>query len=363
MSSIQKRSNQNGEVNYRVQVRIKGYPNQSASFSRMTDAKKWAQDTESAIRQRRYFGHQEGHRRTVGEAIDKYENEVLSLRKNPANQKIYARWWRSQIGSYMLCDVSASLISECRSQILGTRNRFGRTIGATTVNRYVEMFNHMMNVAVREWEWIPSNPGQKVKKYKESRGRVRYLSEQERTDLIKACDVSKNKYLALIVVMAISTGARKDEILSLRRQYVDFERGQITFPQTKNEDRRTIPLQGYALKLLAQHFDSIPNECDLVFPRKKVSVDERGFKVYEQIDIRTAWENALLKSGVRDFRFHDLRHSAASYLAMSGASLPEISDVLGHKTLQMVKRYAHLSEAHTRGIVAKMNENIFGEKS
>jgi integrase len=77
------------------------------------------------------------------------------------------------------------------------------------------------------------------------------------------------------------------------------------------------------------------------------------------MDIRTPFRTALKHAGITDFRFHDLRHSAASYLAMNGASLAEIAEVLGHKTLQMVKRYAHLSEAHTARVVAKMNEKIF----
>ena len=79
------------------------------------------------------------------------------------------------------------------------------------------------------------------------------------------------------------------------------------------------------------------------------------------MDLRAPWEAALKKAGIEDFRFHDLRHSAATYLAMNGASLAEIAEVLGHKTLQMVKRYTHLSEAHTAGVVARMNERIFGD--
>ena len=78
------------------------------------------------------------------------------------------------------------------------------------------------------------------------------------------------------------------------------------------------------------------------------------------MDLRTPWLAALKKADIEDFRFHDLRHSAASYLAMNGASIAEIAEVLGHKTLQMVKRYSHLSEVHTAGVVARMNERIFG---
>jgi integrase len=78
------------------------------------------------------------------------------------------------------------------------------------------------------------------------------------------------------------------------------------------------------------------------------------------VDLRKPWETALARAEIADFHFHDLRHSAASYLAMNGASLAEIADTLGHKTLQMVKRYSHLSEAHTAAVVSRMNERIFG---
>ena len=76
-----------------------------------------------------------------------------------------------------------------------------------------------------------------------------------------------------------------------------------------------------------------------------------------------AWHKARKRAGIDDFRWHDLRHSAASYLAMNGASLAEIAEILGHKTLAMVKRYAHLSEAHTARVVERMNERIFGSAS
>ena len=76
-----------------------------------------------------------------------------------------------------------------------------------------------------------------------------------------------------------------------------------------------------------------------------------------------AWGNAVERAGIANFRFHDLRHSAASYLAMNGASLAEIAEVLGHKTLAMVKRYAHLTEAHTKSVVERMNRAVFEKES
>jgi integrase len=93
-------------------------------------------------------------------------------------------------------------------------------------------------------------------------------------------------------------------------------------------------------------------DTTLVFP------DATGKRA---LGIREAFEGAVERAGIADFRFHDLRHTAASYLAMSGANLAEIAEVLGHKPLAMVKRYAHLSEAHTRGVVERMNRAVFGE--
>lgn len=171
------------------------------------------------------------------------------------------------------------------------------------------------------------------------------------SQLLEACKESNNSYLYTIVVLALSTGGRKMELLNLTWSDVDFSRGVITLHETKNEERRLLPLKGYALELIQGLAQASSPDYDYIFPAKDKN---------QPIDIRTAWENALLKAGIKDFRFHALRHSTASYLAMNGANLAEIAEVLGHKTLQMVKRYAHLSEVHTASVVEKMNNKIFG---
>lgn len=185
---------------------------------------------------------------------------------------------------------------------------------------------------------------------REPRGRVRFLSDDERERLLKACKASDSKYLYLIVVLALSTGGRRMEVIGLKWSDVDFNRGIITLHETKNGERRVLPLAGHALALMKEHAKVRQLNCEYVFP-------SHNFK--NPIDIRTPWETALKRADIEDFRFHDLRHSAASYLAMNGASLAEIAEILGHKTLQMVKRYAHLSEAHTSKVVAAMNQKIF----
>ena len=112
------------------------------------------------------------------------------------------------------------------------------------------------------------------------------------------------------------------------------------------------PYMHYALELMEVQHKTRNTASDLVFP----SPSDR----MRPWNSRTSWVSVLKKANIQDFRFRDLRHSCASYLAMNGASLAEIAEVLGHKTLQMVKRYAHLSEAHTAKVVQSMNERIFG---
>lgn len=362
MANIQKRTTSAGEVSYRVQIRIKGHPTETATFTRMTDAKLWAQQTEADIRRGKHFKTSEAKKRTLAEAIDRYSKEVLSHRKNPINQKTYLSWWKKQLGAYMLADITPALIVETRNTLLGSTNKYGRKVGVSTANRYTQSLGHVFTIARKDWGWVSDSPVTNISKFKEPRGRVRFLSENERPALLSACQDSDNPFLHTIVVLALSTGARKMEIVGLEWSEIDFDRSVIILDETKNGERRVLPLKGYARELLFKRYQDRLLGCEYVFPSTKVKRDESGKFIYQPIDIRTAWENALVNAGIKDFRFHDLRHSAASYLAMNGASMPELSEILGHKTLQMVKRYAHLSESHTSTVVGNMNERIFGNE-
>jgi integrase len=170
---------------------------------------------------------------------------------------------------------------------------------------------------------------------------------------LDACKKSRNVFLHPIVVLALSTGMRKGEILGLRWKDVYFNSKRIIIQETKNGERRAVPLVGSALRLIKKlKVNCVGSLEDFIFH----SPDSRA----RRCSIRTAWENAIKRAEIENFRFHDLRHSTASYLAMNGASLLEIADILGHKTLQMVKRYSHLSEDHKATVLEKMNKKVFG---
>jgi len=353
MATIEKRELSGGAQSYRARVRIKGHPQQIATFERLTDAKRWVQQTEAAIREGRYFKTSQARKFTLSDAIERYRTEILIHEKSSnKNVKNYLDYWDGEIGAYALADLTPSLIVTARNKLLGSKGKFGRERRPTTANRYVSALSHVFTVAINDWEWLEIHPVRKISKLKQPRGRVRFLSDDERKKLLKACKKSENPHLYKIVVMALSTGARKMEIIGLKWNDISLERSTIILHETKNGERRVIPLTGYAHQLMEAHYKKRSNKCEYVFPSKAKC---------QPIDIRTAWENALINAKITDFRFHDLRHSAASYLAMNGATLSEIAEVLGHKTLQMVKRYAHLSEAHTHSVVASMNDKIFGE--
>ena len=354
MAYIQKREAQDGKSRYRVQIRKKGYPIQTATFPRLTDARKWARDTESAIDDGRYFKTSEAKRHTLSELVDRYVLHVLPTKpKSQKKQTQQLGWWKDQIGDYALAAVTPALIAEYRDRLAQTVNVRGSKNSPSTVLRYLAALSHAFTVAVNEWGWLDDNPLRKVTKPTEPRGRVRFLSDDERERLLTACRTSSNLYLYPVVVLALSTGMRQGEILGLIWDDIDIHQGRITLHDTKNNERRVVPLASHAMEIMREHMKVRRLDTEFVFPSKV----GRG---RNPMDLRAPWNAALKKAQIEDFRFHDLRHSAASYLAMNGVSLAELAEVLGHKTLQMVKRYAHLSEAHTTGVVTRMNEKIFG---
>ncbi len=354
MASIQKRVSKDGTVTYRAQVRRKGQSPLTATFTRKTDAKKWAEDRDADIRQNRHFKYAEAKKHTVGEAIDRYIETVLPRKPKSAYvQEPQLIRWRDEIGDTLLADLHPPHIVACRDRLAEDIVPGGKKRSLGTVNRYLAVFSHVITVAMKEWGWIDYNPAHAVAKFKEAKGRTRYLSDEERVRLLEECKNSRNPHLFPIVVIAISTGMRKGEILSLTWENIDLERGVAYILETKNSEPRGVALADLALGLLIDLRHHRSNSARFIFPSPKGDWP---------IDIRSAWEVARKNAGLTDFKFHDLRHTTGSYLAMNGATPAEIAEVLGHKTYEMVKRYSHLSEPHTAGVVERMNEKIFGGK-
>jgi integrase len=352
MATIEQRRASDGSISYRAKVRLNGHPPEYATFKRKTDATKWAHSVEVAMREGRHFKTAEAKKHTFAELVDRYLKEVVPDRpKNAANTERHLRFWKQKLGTLALADITPALLVRYRNELLAETTRLKKPRSNATVVRYLASISHAFTVAMKDWQWVTDNPVSKISKPRQARGRERYLSDDERERLLTACRASSNRYLLPVVVLAISTGMRRGEIMNLRWSDVDLKRGTIILTATKNDTSRAVPLSGLALTLLQDLAKVRRLDTPLLFP---------GTLPQKPMDLKKPWEQAMAQAKLQDFRFHDLRHTAASYLAMNGATTMEIAAVLGHKTLQMVKRYSHLTNSHTAQVVTAMNEKIFG---
>ena len=353
MASIEKRQNEDGSTTYRVKVRLKGQPVQSASFARLTDARKWGSDTESGIRAGRYFPKAEARKHTLSEAIERYKKEKLSEMRDGERRGKQLDWWKARAGAYLLMEITPARITELKDK-LGAEPVQGkggtvRHRSPATVNRYLAALSAVLSRATKGWQWLERSPMDAVEKRKEPPGRVRYLSDAERGALLKASESHPD--LHLFIVLALSTGARKSEILTLEWRQVDMARRVIYLERTKNNERRTLPIVAPALELLKGRAKVRHLNKPLLFPSHRNN--------HKPIDLAKPWRDAITAADINNFRIHDLRHSCASYLAMSGVSMGVIAEILGHKSIQMTKRYAHLSTGHLAEVMETQADKTF----
>lgn len=353
---IEKRTDSKGIISYRVKIRLKGSPSVSGTFARLTDAKIWESKTETEIRENRYFKQVEAKKHTMSELINRYIEIELPRRKSDQEKfKTQLLWWKNKIGAYLLLDITPALLSQCKDELgkePSLKPKNGRlTRSNATVNRYMACLSIVLTKAVKEWGWMEENPMLKVSKMKEPKGRVRYLSNKEVADLLNTC--TKSSYeLYLLVLIALSTGARYGEIIKLTWDTIDLKNGMFHFLDTKNGEDRGVGIPSIVYNELIDFSKVRKLNSNLLFARKdgeKPLFMKKGFR------------NSVERCGIEDFTFHDLRHTAASFLAMNGASLLDIAEILGHKTLSMVKRYSHLTKKHTADLLERMNEKQFSE--
>lgn len=282
--------------------------------------------------------------------LDHYIQTILPTKpKNARNVKQHLLWWKRELGHCLLSEIKSSHIAQKRDELLSQDTFYKKPRSSTTVVRYIASLSHAFTTAVKEWEWMDENPVCKINKPQLPQGRIRFLNESEKNRLLEACKQSNSSCLYPIVVLALSTCMRKGEILTLSWNDIDFDQRAILLHVTKNGERRLIPLTGLSLELIKRL--NTTRKSTWVFPSPK--------NLDQPLDIRSAWESALRKAGIINFKFHDLRHTAASYLAMNNASLIEIGTLLGHKTVQMTKRYAHLSSSHLFLMAQSLNDKLF----
>jgi len=246
--------------------------------------------------------------------------------------KVLRRWFE---GKY-LYEITPLLVNKFKIERR-------QEVSPATTNRALACLKCMFNKA-KEWDkFNGENPVTKVKSFKENNQRLRFLEKEEITTLL----TNSNEPLRSIIIVALNTGMRKGEILGLKWRDCDFQRGLIRLVNTKNNESRTIPMNREvrdALIKMRKHPDS-----PYIFCSK--TGNPYG-------DIKKSFFTALNKAGIINFHFHDLRHTFASHLVMSGVDLNTTRELLGHKSLAMTIRYAHLSPDAKRRAVDILGQRI-----
>jgi integrase len=284
--------------------------------------------------------------------------EVKKIAKNITLRKLaeeYLEWVKRQrafvskkcrvlqlvgvFGNHPLNSFSTQLVEKYQSERL-VKNK------PASVNKTIAILKHMLAKAV-EWEMISEEILKKVRKVKqipENNKRLRFLSSEECQALIKACD----PHLRPIVVTALNTGMRRGEILNLKWDQIDLKHGFILLEVTKNGERREIPIN----ETLRRTLETLPRHI------KGPYVFWHGEEGKPYGELKKSFKSALKRTGIRDFTFHDLRHCFASHLVMAGCDLKTVQELLGHKTLTMTLRYAHLAPGHKVKAVGILDEAL-----
>lgn len=228
-----------------------------------------------------------------------------------------------------------------------------KEVSASTVNREFTRLRSIFHKAV-EWGYLKSYPFATVKEFKEPPGKVRFITPEEFEALLYACHPNSllqnpnnwgrtfskltMAYLKTIVLIAFHTGMRRGEIISLTWKDIDLKNRIILIKETKTNELRTIPIN----KALQEVLKSLPHHLH----------SEKLFPGINPNMITVAFERTCKRAGIKDFRFHDLRHSFASYLTMAGENLRTVQTLLGHKDLRMTMRYSHLSDQKLKEAVS-----------
>jgi integrase len=299
----------------------------------------------SLIAEKRYLDVKKDYKITFEELLEKYEENF----KNQASFINYKAFFLENFKTYfgehtLLCHIRYVQLETYRNDLRSKLTRLGGLRKEATINREIACLHHMFRKAV-EWDMMEQSPFGRGKSLllKENNHRIRYLTEDEITRLLQECQSSKRKHLYRIVVCALNTGMRKGEILDLR--WNQIRNGFIYLEKTKTKNRREIPVNEELAAMLKgiKKEEGLTSEYVFTYARHAIDRVDRAFR------------GALTRANIQDFRFHDLRHTAASHLVMRGASLKDVQEILGHKTMTMTLRYAHLSQEHKKKAVSLLS--------
>lgn len=309
---------------YRAQVRRTGLPPLSKSFKTKLEAQEWATKTEYELNSGIFINRNEAERISLAELIDRYLQEVSPSKKGYLQELPRLNALKRSIGQYRILQIQSKHIAQYRDH----RLKSGKS--TSTILNELSLLSQVFEMAIKEWSIpIANNPCKLIKKPRQPKGRERRLADFEESILLSACKASRAILLHSLVVLALETAMRLGELLKLTWDDVDISKRTATLWDTKNGDKRIVPLSSNALNVIEKLPRNITNN--------------RLFWTWSAKDgVANVWRRTCKKAGISNLHFHDLRHEATSRLFEKGLNVIEVSSITGHKSLQMLKRYTHL---------------------
>lgn len=328
-------------------VRKKGFPARTAAFGKRSEALAWAASIEGDITAGRVNGEAHAHR--LSDLIDAYKKGPLKRLRTQADRLRHIKIWTDALSDPRLGEITPKAIAQvlkdyAAKPVVRTVRVKGKGLQQQTRERSSQTVRHahmaisaILDYAHRDLHWIDKNPARDTRRAKAARPRIRWLTDAQRVRLLEACRASGNPDLYLVVLLALTSGARQAEILNLQWSQIDWKQrcAWLTPEDTKTEEPRAMPLVREVIEELKKRPRIL--HVPLVFASE--------LKRDQPRNVRQAWCVARKEAELPDFRFHDLRHSAATELLRSGNDSRIVAATLGQKTLAMVKRYTHVAPA------------------
>lgn len=327
----------------RARVRVAGHPPQSRTFARRREAAAWARDIETKLR-----AGDDLDSRTVSDAIAVYRETEAGQKLDGYERRVLA-WWDERLGRRRVQELKRAEFYQARDALRSSR---GRPLRPATRNRRVALIAAVLTHAMR-LDWITHNPA-RLPRLAEDNLVERPVTPRELEQLLAACRASPEPRLYAMVICAMCSGARAGELKRLVWRDIDLEAGVAGLLKTKSGRRRPIPIRGSALEELRRIRSSVPDDDA---PGRHVFTHADGSGPFEY---GRAWREARARAGLRDLRFHDLRHLAASTLAEAGTSTRELMAFLGHSNPSTTARYAHLVDRHIVQLGDVLAEKLLG---
>jgi len=335
MATLRKR----GTHQWQAIVRKTGFPRYSATFTTKVEAKAWADKIEEAMANDTFKGILIADTTTLYDVMERYLKDVIPLKKCVASEKSRYKLVSGHLDHLNILHKPIGKVTpEDMMDYIEYREP---TVSGRTINIELALISHVFTKARKKYRIKVDNPVSDIERPKEAKGRNRRCTRKEEQMLINAAkDYSDYPDMQIIIPLAIETTMRRGEIASLVWEHIDFDAATAYLPDTKNGCERTVPLSPRAIDLLKRRS---PKESGKVFS-------------YRFDSITYAFSRIRMKAGIKNLRFHDLRHEATSRLFEKGLGAADIKLITGHKTYEMLDRYTHLSARKISEKLAMLDE-------